>query len=432
MPDSLWTTFRRLRGNARGAVLTEPLWGIPYNLFAPYASVYMLALGLSDSQVGMVISVSMAGQVAMALLSGIITDRMGRRRATLVFDLLAWSVPCLIWAGAQNLHWFLVAGLVNSLRRVPDIAWNCLVVEDTDPDDLVHFYAMVYLAGQLAVFAAPLAGLLILHVTLVPAVRGLYLLGFAMMTAKFVTMNLLVHETRQGLVRMDETRHQPLADLLREYGAVARRIAAAPSTVYTMGLMVMVSIVTMVQSTFWSIIATERIGIPAAQLAYYPFARSLLMLLFLAVVVPRLRGVTFARPMQLALAGYVASQALLVVVPPGGYLLLLASTLLESGSYAVVATQTERLTAVNIEAAERARIVAVAHLTVLVCTTPFGWIAGLLSQTHRALPFALNVALLLTGFWLVRRLRQAQAGQAAIAPTAGADAMAAACASGGG
>lgn len=406
MPHSLLSTLRGLRGNARGAVFTEPLWGIPYNLFAPYASVYMLALGLSDSQVGMVISVSLAGQIGMALLSGVITDRLGRRRATLVFDILAWSVPCLIWASARSLTWFLVAGLVNSLRRVPDIAWNCLLVEDTDPDDLVHIYALVYMAGQLAVFAAPLAGLLILHFTLVPAVRGMYLLAFVMMTAKFVTMNVMVSETRQGRVRMTETRSTPLLALLREYRGVARQMLAAPRTLYTIGLMVVVSIVTTVQGTFWSIIVTQGIHVPAGYLALYPFARSVIMLGFLYFVVPRLRGICFARPMTLALGGYVASQVLLISVPERGYALLLLSTVIEAGGYAVVATQTERLTAINVDARERARIVAVAHLTVIACTTPFGWIAGLLSQADRALPFALNAVLLMAGIGIVWKLRQ--------------------------
>ena len=38
-------TLLGLRGNPRACVYTEPLWGIPYNLFIPYASLYMLALG---------------------------------------------------------------------------------------------------------------------------------------------------------------------------------------------------------------------------------------------------------------------------------------------------------------------------------------------------------------------------------------------------
>src|SRR5205814_250781 len=136
---------------------------------------------------------------------------------TLLFDILAWSIPCLLWASAQSLVWFLVAGLVNSLRRIPDISWNLLLVEDADPDDLVHIYAWVFLAGQLSVIFTPLAGLLIGRFSLVPTVRGLYLLACVMMTTKFVVLNALVSETRQGRERMAQTQGRSMLARLGEY-----------------------------------------------------------------------------------------------------------------------------------------------------------------------------------------------------------------------
>ena len=404
MSHTLMDTLRGLRGNARGAVLTEPLWGIPFNLYAPYASLYMLALGLKASQIGLVTSAALAGQIVFALFSGVITDKLGRKRATFVFDILAWSIPCLLWASAQSLVWFLLAGLINSLRRIPDISWNCMLVEDADPDDLVHLYTWVYLAGHLSVFFAPLAGLLIDRYSLVPTVRGLYLLAFAMMTAKFVIFNAMVTETRQGRVRMEETKDRPILDLIGEYRHVAGKVLAAPHTLYTIGLMVILSIVTTVHSTFWAILVTERIHIPAGQIAFYPFARSLMMLFFLFFVAPRLRGLHFGRPMTIAFAGFLISNILLVAIPSKGYLLLLVSTLLECCSYAVLGTQIDRLAVINVDAEERARIVSIAHTVVIACTTPFGWIAGLLSERNPIQPFILNSIVLVLGILLVRLL----------------------------
>ena len=269
----------------------------------------------------------------------------------------------------------------------------------------MHIYAWVYLAGQLSVFFAPLAGLLIDHFSLVPTVRGLFVLAGVMMTFKFVVFNNLVTETRQGLVRMQQTQGQSALTLLGEYHGVARQILATPQTLYTIALMVVVSIVTMVQSTFWSILVTQRIHIPEGHIALYPFARSLIMLLCLFFVVPRLRGLHFGRPMTLAFAGFLVSQLLLVSVPAKGYALLLLSTLLESGCYAVLGTQMERLTVINVDAQERARIVSLAHVVVIACTTPFGWIAGLLSERNPTYPFVMIVALLALGILLIAFLR---------------------------
>lgn len=115
---SLITALKNLRGNPRGCVYAEPLWGIPFNLYAPYISVYMLAIGLSDKQIGLIASIGAGFQVILALLSGVVTDKLGRRRTTLIFDILAWSVPALISAIAQNFWYFLVAVIINSIWRI--------------------------------------------------------------------------------------------------------------------------------------------------------------------------------------------------------------------------------------------------------------------------------------------------------------------------
>jgi len=69
----LFRTLLALRGNPKSCVYTEPLWGIPNSLYAPYVSVYMLALGLKDSQIGLLISLGLVFQIFGALLGGAIT-----------------------------------------------------------------------------------------------------------------------------------------------------------------------------------------------------------------------------------------------------------------------------------------------------------------------------------------------------------------------
>jgi MFS family permease len=86
-------------------------------------------------------------QIISAFMSGAITDKMGRKSATLIFDILSWSIPCLIWAFAQTFYYFLIAAVVNSLWRITMNSWTCLLVEDTDPKLLVDIYTWIYIAG---------------------------------------------------------------------------------------------------------------------------------------------------------------------------------------------------------------------------------------------------------------------------------------------
>jgi len=399
-------TLTGLRGNVRGCVYTEPLWGIPFNLYAPYVSVYMLTLGLTDSRIGLVTTIGMVFQVLWTMLSGAITDKLGRKRATLIFDLLSWSVPCLIWAAAQDFSYFVAAAIVNAMWRVPHNSWSLLLVEDTDPDLLVDVWSWIHISGLLAAFVSPLTGLLIAQFSLVPTMRGLYLLAFVMMTTKFVVMNRVVTETEQGIVRMAETRGQPLFAVLRGYPAVLRRLTGARATLLTAGLMLVLSIYMVIRGTFWSILVTEKLQIPAEHLALYPFARSIVMLAFFFLAMPRLRDMDARKPMIVGFLGLILSHVLLISVPPGNYWLLLIATIVEACSMPLANTLLQKLIVVNVEAQERARIMAILNMGIIVFTSPFGWIAGLMSETNRSLPFVLSIILFVLGALLAHLAAQ--------------------------
>jgi len=393
----LVATLKGLKGNARGCVLTEPLWGIPYNLYAPYVSLYMLSLGLKDSQIGLITSIGLFFQILTASFSGILTDKLGRKKATLIFDLLSWSVPCLIWAVAHNFTYFVVAAIINSLWRVPSNSWMCLLVEDTDPGLLVDIYSWIYIAGLLAAFFAPFAGLLISTFSLVPTMRGLYLFTFVMMTAKFLIMNRMVTETRQGRVRMAQTENQGLLTLVSEYKGVLKLILKTTPTLYTIGIMLVLSTGLMISGTFWSILVTERLHIPPQDLGLYQLARSVIMLLFYFLVMPRLRGIDFKKPMLVGFIGAMISQLVLITIPERSYFFLLISILFEACSLAAVNTLTDKMIVVTVDEKERARIMAVIYVVVILFTSPFGWIAGNLSEINKILPFILRIILLAIG-----------------------------------
>ena len=394
-------TLRKLRGNVRGCVYTEALWGIPFNLYAPYASVYMLALGLSDSQVGLITSVGLAFQVFWTLMSGVITDKLGRKRTTLIFDLISWSIPTLIWAVAQDFTYFLVAAFVNAVWRVTSNSWQCLLVEDTDPDILVDVWSWIYIAGLLAAFVSPLTGLLIDRFSLVPTMRGLYLLAFVMMTAKFIIMNRMVTETRQGRIRMEATQDQPFFSALKGYPQVLKGILRAPATLVTAALMIILSIIRTINGTFWSIMVTQELQIPEKHLAIYPFARSMTMLLFFFLLMPKIRRMEARRPMLVGYLGFVASQLILINAPVSGYGWVLVATLLEACSLPLISTLLDKLIALNVDPAERARIMALLYAVVIIFTSPFGWIAGKVSEIDRGLPFVINIALFVIGALIV-------------------------------
>jgi uncharacterized membrane protein YeaQ/YmgE (transglycosylase-associated protein family) len=55
------------------------------------------------------------------------------------------------------------------------------------------------------------------------------------------------------------------------------------------------------------------------------------------------------------------------------------------------------LTVLTIEPKERARILSIIFVGVILFSSPFGWIAGMLSAINKNLPFLLNMTLFLLG-----------------------------------
>lgn len=404
---SLFRTLRELKGNPRVTVLTEPMFGIPFNLFAPFLSVYMLALGVTDQGIGTIASVGLAFQILGALLSGAIVDKYGRRLTLFIADIVTWGVPCLIWAVAQDMRFFLVAAMFNGLFRISHTAWTCLMVEDAEERHLVHIWTWVTIFGICSSFFTPLGGWFVARFGLIPAMRGLVIFGCVMLTAKALVLYAFSHETDRGKQRIAETRHKSLVSLLGEYRSVFGQVLRSKPILAALSLMVIGNIFGAVHGSFWGVLFTTKLGFAESQISLYVMLRSIIIALCFFLIGPRLTNMrNFRLPLWVGSAGYFVSQALLVFMPPQTVSLLVISVALEGVGAALINPMLESLLAVALETHERARLSAMVYVILLLVTSPFPWIAGQLSAIDRSLPFALNMSLFVIGaglVWLIGR-----------------------------
>lgn len=398
----LFQTLRELKGNPRVTVLTEVMFGIPYNLFAPFASVYMLAFGVTDQQIGSIASVGLVVQIFTALVSGAIVDKFGRRLTLFINDILCWGVPCLIWAIAQDVNYFLAAAIMNSLWRISHTAWTCFMVEDAEERHLVHIWTWIMIFAVCSAFFAPLGGWFVNRYGLVPAVRGLYLFGFVVLMAKFIVLYVYSHETVRGVQRIEETRHRSIISLLGEYRSVFGQLLHSRTLIAALSLMVITNIFTTVSGSFWSVLFTTKLGFADAEISTYVALRSIIMTLAFFFLGPRLTNLRrFRLPLWIGFAAFFVSQLLLVIMPARAIAMLVTSVVLEAIAAALVSPMTESLLALSLESDERARVSAIVYVMLIILISPFGWIAGQLSAINRSFPFALNMGLFAIGMLLV-------------------------------
>lgn len=395
-------SLRELKGNPRVTVLTEVMFGIPYNLFAPFFSVYMLALGLTDKQIGSLASLGLVLQVFSALVSGAIVDKFGRRLTLFITDLLCWSTPCLVWAIAQDVRYFAVAAAFNSLWRISLTAWTCLMVEDAEERHLVHIWTWIMIFAVCSAFFAPIGGWFVNRYGLIAAVRGLFVFGFVILTAKAVVLYIFSHETARGVQRMEETRHRSLVELLSEYRSVFAQLLHSKPILAALSLMIITNIYTTVSNNFWGVLFTTKLGFADSEISIYAALRSIVMTACFFLLGPSLTNIRrFRAPLWVGFGIFLVSQALLVYMPPHSIMLLSLSVILEGIAAALVNPMTESLLAVSMESNERARVSAMVYVALILVISPFGWIAGQLSSIDRALPFALNMVLFAIGAGLV-------------------------------
>lgn len=397
-------TLIHLKGNGRACLWLEPLWGIPYNLYSPFVSVYMAALGMTPTQIGLVSTVFFASQMVWSLLSGPLTDKLGRRRCTVIFDCLSWSLPALLWMCAQDFSWFLAAAVFNGAWRVTENSWGLLMAEEAPPDKLVHMYSIAHIAGLVAGFIAPLAYVFVRHYSVVPTMRVLYGITFVMMTAKFLLLFAFSHETPVGRRRMADTRNVSLPRYLADSPRILRDMLHNRRIMLTVALIACYATVKNVSSNFWPLLVTDKLGIAAENLSVFSTVKSLLMLTMYLTVTPHIRLDRFRFPLLTSLSVLLGVQVLLILLPAGSYALVLAGVLAESLALSALEPLTSSLQMVSAGQEERARIIGWFYALCLAVTSPFGVIAGALSEMNRALPFCLNGGLLVIALIVSARL----------------------------
>ena len=401
----------RSKGNPRTLVLIEPLWGIPYNLIAPFATLYMYTQGITDVQIGLILSISMFIQVFFSFFGGILTDKLGRKFTTMLGDFFGWAVACLIWSLSNNFWLFLAAAILNSFEQINQTAWYCLLIEDAEPEDFVGLYTWVNIGGLIAVFFAPLSGLFINSYSVVPVLRVLYLVFSVTMVLKTLITFRFCRETGQGKIRRAETRKVSILHMLAEYRHLIPRVLKDKGVMKAVAVSVILYITNMVSTNFFSLYVTQRLGISDQYLALFPILNAAVMLLFMVVIQPRMNSVKFRLPLWCGLTLYALAVSVLIFALVGHLAFVILYVFVWAAGGALVTPRKDALIQLNINPQERARINALIMASTIALSSPFGYFAGWLSSRDRRLPFVFVVVLFLTAMVIVGQIREPKLGQ---------------------
>jgi len=365
-----------VRGNARGCLIYEPMFILPYSLYMTYATVYMLRLGVNTTEIGMIASIGLIMQIFSSAASGYLTDRLGRRRALLTFDLVSWTGGTFLWMISQNVWFFVVAAVLNSFQKIPNTAWYCLMVEDTEPRERATVFTALQLITVVGGLFTPLGGWLTARLSVIPATRLMYGIAFVSMTVMFLLRNRAVHETDIGRRKMHDTRQAQWREIVGDHLSVIREISSSGYVLAVFAVYILNNFQAAMVTTFLSVYEVSALHIPTAWIALFPAVASFVTLFLIYGVVPRLR---VERALFYVIAGFALSIAgdVLLIFAPSRQITFVAVTAVLTASGTVIANPfLEALTANSIRDEERAKFLSVLTVLILLFTWPAGIIGG--------------------------------------------------------
>ncbi len=403
--NKLMHALMTLEGNARVCIYTEPMWGIPVNLYMPLMAMYMGALGLDPLQIGVVATVNLLSQMFSSFFSGAITDKFGRRWTTAVVDFFCWAVPFLIWMNAQGFAWFIAAAVLNGTWRITENSWGLLLVEDAPPRMLVSIYSLSTIAGLLSGFFSPLTSLLVGRFSLVNTMRGLFLFAFVFMVTKIILLQIFTRETAAGEKRKIQLKGRSVFHAARGGFTVLRVMLRRKPLMLVLGIISCVMVIRSATDNFWPLLLTQKLGVSQEALPLLSGLRSLSMLGFFFVLSHRLNARRFYKPMLVGLVLLSGLHLMLFVLPASASWAVFPGVIAEALALSITIPLFSSLQMLLLDHEERARMFGFSLSFCLLVTAPFGALNGLLTTWALNLPMLLSFLLSLLALYFLSHLR---------------------------
>jgi DHA1 family tetracycline resistance protein-like MFS transporter len=411
--------FASLKGNARVIVVTEGVAAVSFQWYASYLPLYMLALGVSEAQVGVLAGALVLTKFVSTLLGGYFADRFGRKRILVTVDILCWGIPMLLYAVAQN-PWYFVAGrLVNGFVYLVLPSFECLFVEDVPAERRAAVFGTLQFLTSGARLLAPVAGGLVAWLGIVRA--GRLIMATCMVSS--VTMAIIRHftmqETTVGKERMSSTIAVPPKILIREYATTIAAMFRNDGVRTFLIVRSLVAFGTMMWTTYAVIYLTDTRGValPQSAISLLPFISALVTMGMIVLSAERIQIKRVSDNLVLGQVLWLAA-ALFFVISPGGTIWFAIVWAVINALSTALFRPAERSYWANIVGdRERAQVFSASSAFMSMVTLLAGPLAGALYTLYPRGPFALGIALQILALGLVVSTRprsieaQAQSGQ---------------------
>lgn len=357
-----------LQGNARICILCHPFWSVPFTFYYYYLSLYLKEEGLSDAQIGSLIVVGTVASLLFSLVAAPLTDRMGRRNTTLVFDLLSSALPPLLYLLSSSFWMALLATVLFNSNKIMSVGYYLVMIEDADDRQKAVAFNLFNLITYAAGLLIPIAGLWVKTQGVTRAERAFLLASFVIMTGMILLRHRFLKETREGETQMKKgkgSRQGALKALTSSYMDSLRFLRAHRGMLYILLANVFFFAYMMLgtnQSLYFALYFAGRFRLDSSGLSLLGGLYSAGMLLAMVFINPFIRLPHLFFSLKAGLALTLAGILLLLLLPSGTGLWLAIPVLLLSVSYGTLKTGLDSAMAIYSQGETRSGLYALTNL----------------------------------------------------------------------
>lgn len=392
--------------NARNAILMEPLWAVFGTVVLYYAPLYMRSVGLSSTQIGLLGSLTLGLSFVFQAVAAPVTNRVGRKRTTLIGDLISWTIPMFVWAAAQSFFAFAVAAALSASGRIVSLSWSLLVIEDVPERERARVFGILGLIVTVCGLLTPLVGLLMTRFGVTATMRAYYALGGVGMTVMFLWRNAITDETKSGVAAMAQHRGLHPLESVRHTLKLVSGLRSYPG-LQGMTAFYLLTIFIEQLSLFQILYLQETLGFSAQTLSYVPVVGAAVTVGLYALALPRLARLPLSRTLVAVRALALVGAGALLLVPAGHVALMLAVVGVIGGATFLTQTYREAALFSRLPAEGTADLYSAVQTLTLLCSIPAAALAGAIFAVSPHSLFGLIAALcgllLWLAVWLARR-----------------------------
>lgn len=397
---TIFDSFKLLRGNTRASVIMEPMYGIPFALYNFYLSLYMKSMGINDVQIGYLIALNCIFSAIFSLFGGVITDRLGRKRTTLIFDFLSWPVSLLIYAFSHSFWMFALGIIINSFSKIVGVSWNLMVIEDATNEERIAAFNILNIINLATGVITPLAGIAISFFGIVAAERSFILFAAACMVVMILIRNHLYVETKIGREILESQSGFELREIFRG-GIYGRSLSAIfKSKEILLALAVYILFMTYIpvgtfSSLYYAPFFSEVLSINKSAVSVLGAVNSAVMLFIFVFVIPVISRLL---PEKNMLAGIVLQAIALlgfVLIPRNHLAGVIIFVVVFAVGFGIFRPFIDSLLAEVTDGRERAGIYSLLNMVISILSSLFGLISGYLYVVNPRLIYILSIGFLL-------------------------------------